>query len=243
MPKLDHGPAQRSNGSPPIIADPPDEPTSLNLGLQPEANEVSSPQSGNGQATTAALKAGQDAIDAMAGFKLDRTGKGPVLTRVQLSVPVRKPHRTEFVRVHPDPAMQAVFLLHREVIDGRPTDTSYLVKEELEPLFDGSAKPCRMFVAITRQGTEFLWPISEPDDGRVTDWVRTAREAAELAKQGWVSVRSNMSAQAYDVVHAVGNIGEPRWSGRTLEELAVLAFKGKQIVALDHPIIKQIEGE
>src|SRR5262245_50913119 len=96
--------------------------------------------------------------------------------RVLTAVPVRKPKRTEFVRVHPNYALDAL-LLERE--DGLDRE-SYLVTPEVQHLVLPELRRTRLFVAITKRGTVFLWPIKLPgdDNDRFRRMADTALQAA-----------------------------------------------------------------
>ena len=161
------------------------------------------------------------------------------VTRRILSVPVRKPDRQWFVRVHPEDA----YSLRTCVLEMRDDRETYLVDRPLWPEMPGEIIPKLLLTAISRQGTLFLWPIRLPgEDGRVDEWNRTAMDAAEYGKKAWIRVMSNPSVGAYDLVEAHGNIPEPNWPEMPFSELLKLAFKDRFIRSLDHPAVQQLRG-
>ncbi|HEY7157900.1 MAG TPA: hypothetical protein VH575_28340 [Gemmataceae bacterium] len=159
-----------------------------------------------------------------------------------LSVPVRKPGNSWFVRVHPDES----YRLQTTVIELKEDRETYLVAQSLWPDLAGEStfSPRALFTAINRQGVLFLWPIRLPGaDGRVDEWSRTALEAAEMAARGWVRVAANLSLGAYEVFQATGQLGEPAWPSTPFSELLRVAFKERFIDSLDHPVLRRLRGE
>ncbi|MCI0463809.1 MAG: hypothetical protein L0Z62_43295 [Gemmataceae bacterium] len=159
-----------------------------------------------------------------------------------LSVPVRKPDKSWFVRVHPYPA----YRLQTAVIELKEDRETYLVAPALWPdlATEATFSPRALFTAVNRQGVLFLWPIRLPGpDGRVDEWSRTALEAANLATQSWVRVAANMALGAYDVFQATGPLPEPEWPDTPFKELLRTAFKERYISDLNHPVLRRLRGE
>lgn len=162
-------------------------------------------------------------------------GASEILTHV----PVRKPNRTEFVRVHPDADMTlaaAVFIdkEEREV---------FFVAPALKAKLVGELKPVLLVTAISRQGVVFLWPVALPDDsGRRNTWSDTAREAAQLAQTAWARMSADLQLGAYRIYKAEGVLSDPIWPDKTLSDLLEIAFKDRIIDSVDHPVVKRLRG-
>ncbi|EIC21445.1 hypothetical protein [Thiorhodovibrio frisius] len=158
-----------------------------------------------------------------------------------LIAPVRKPNKQAYVRTHPDQA----FWMETPVVDLKEERESYLVHPNLWPELPQELTPKVLVTTIDRQGNLSLWPIRLPsEDGRHDDWNASALEAAELAKTRWVRVQANMSLGAYDVYEATGNLSEPEWpADLSMGQLLEIAFKGRVIDNLDHPVIRRLNGE
>ena len=157
-----------------------------------------------------------------------------------LTIPVRKPGRQDFIRVHPgeDMCIQTAVL---ELKDDRET---YLVDPDLWPELPSELAPKALFTTINRQGVLTLWPVRLPgEDGRHDEWSRSALEAAEIAKTRWIRVVANMSLQAYEVYEAVGDFGDPDWPDVSFQRILEIAFKDRFIRTLDHPVIRRLRGE
>jgi hypothetical protein len=154
-------------------------------------------------------------------------------------IPVRKPTRTEFVRVHPDAEMQ----LATGVFVDREEREVYFVVPELRAELAGELKPVLLVTAISRQGVTILWPVPLPDEGgRRNAWGETAREACELAKSSWMRIAPDMSLGAYRIYEAEGQLSEPVWPEKSLSELLKLGFKDRIIDSVEHPVVKRLRG-
>ena len=157
-----------------------------------------------------------------------------------ITVPVRKPDRQSFVRVHPG----AAWRLKTAILELKDERETYLVDPDLWPEIPSEVKPHVLFTAINRQGVVFLWPVRLPgDEGRDNAWNNSALEAADLATQGWVRVASNMNLGAYEVFQATAELPEPEWPEQDFQSLLKIAFRGHYIQSLDHPAIRRLRGE
>jgi hypothetical protein len=169
-------------------------------------------------------------------------GAGLGVKKALLSITVRKPANSWWVRVHPDEN----YRLQTAVLELKEDRETYLVAPALWPdlATEATFSPRALFTAVNPQGVLFLWPIRLPrSDGRVDEWSRTALEAADLATKGWVRVTANMPLGAYDVFQAGGQLGEPVWPEVPFGELLRIAFQGKRIDSLEHPVLRRLRGE
>ena len=162
--------------------------------------------------------------------------------RALITVPVRKPAGEWWVRTHPEVGYQ----LETAVIELKDDRETYLVDRSL---WDGLAtestfSPRLLTTAVNRQGTLFIWPIRMPGpDGRLDNWSRSAQEAAAMARDGWVRVRSNMNLGAYEVLRTSADIPEPEWPKETFRDLLEVAFRDRFIERPDHPVLQRLRGE
>ena len=139
------------------------------------------------------------------------------------TVPVRKPLKQDFVRVHPDATFRDPFALKQD-----------FVRVQMKMLY----------TTINRQGVVFLWPVPLPAaDGRFNEWHRSAQEAAERAMHRWIRIKANMALGANEVFEAPGSIPDPEWPGHSFQELLRIGFRDKLIENLDHPVLKRLRGE
>ena len=159
-----------------------------------------------------------------------------------LTIPVRKPSKERWVRVHPD----AAYRVQTYVVELKDDQEVYLVARELwaELAAESTFSARALFTAMDRQGVLFIWPIRLPGpDGRLDDWNESALEAAELASRRWVRVAANRDVGAYDVFTTESCIPEPEWPTVPFRDLLQVAFKGRYIDSMGHPVLKRLRGE
>jgi hypothetical protein len=167
--------------------------------------------------------------------------EGLGVKKAVLTIPVRKPNNQDFIRVHPSPA----FRLAVAIIELKDDRETFLVLPSIARDIPGEYTTVMMYACINRAGVVFLWPVRLPGtDGRQLEWHRSAAEAAELAVKSWVRIKANMSLGAYDVFEANSTIPEPTWpSDLTFEQMLRIAFKGRLVDNLNHPVLKRLRGE
>ena len=161
--------------------------------------------------------------------------------KVLSTVPVRKPSKQEFVRVHPHEEWRLDTLL-LELKDERE---NYLIAPELHEELSEFATPTSLLTTISRQKVLMLWPTKLPGlDGQSNPWHVSALQAAKLAEEKWVRISANMSLGGYEVFEALGNLSDPEWpdDGINFNRLLEIAFRGRIINSLDHPIVKKLRG-
>jgi hypothetical protein len=155
------------------------------------------------------------------------------------TIPVRKPHPQDFVRVHPDAAYRENF----PAIDLKTDRELYVVTREMQAELSTECVPAKLFTAINRQGVVFLWPVRLPGpDGKLNEWWRSAAEAAELAMTRWVRVKANMDLGAYEIFSATGTLQDPTWPELSFNELLRIAFRDRVVDNIDHPVVKRLRG-
>ena len=156
-----------------------------------------------------------------------------------VTVPVRKPDRQTFVRVHPD----VEYRLETAVLELKEERETYLVEPALWSKLPGETVAKTLVTAMNRQGVLFLWHIRLPDpDDRIDEWNRTALDAAHLARKKWIRVASNHSLGAYEVIEAPGQLPEPTWPKLEFSEILRIAFRDHFITSLDHPVVQRLRG-
>ena len=153
------------------------------------------------------------------------------------TVPVRKPLKTQFVRVHPANKMDTMLLKY-----GDNGEDLYLIDPEVMQEVEDLAKPYRLVQAIDRQNNVFIWPLAIPDDGRPLNWHLSALEAAGNAELEWTRTQANMALGAYEVFAAEQDLGAPEWPELSMNELLEIAFKNKIIDRPDHLVLLQLRG-
>jgi hypothetical protein len=180
-------------------------------------------------------------FDNLSALRLDQSYADTVGVKKHLkTVPVRKPDRTWFVRVHPDPNYR---LTPAAIIEEKDDREVYLVTPQIALEFPDEFTPVTLFTAINRQGVLFLWQVRLPGlDGKFSQWSRSAMEAAEMAMRVWTRVRANMSLGAYDMVEATGQLSEPEWPDFPFPEILRVGFRDRIVDRTDHPVLQRRLG-
>lgn len=156
------------------------------------------------------------------------------------TVPVRKPNRQDFVRVHLDPNYR---LIPAAIIELKEDRETYLVTPDIASEIPGEFGVATLYTTINRQGVLHLWPVKLPgSDGKHNEWHRSAAEAAERAMDHWVRITANMSLGAYEIFKAIGELPEPEWPEISFQEILQVAFRGRIVDRLDHPLIHRLRG-
>jgi hypothetical protein len=166
----------------------------------------------------------------------DTAGVKKLLT----TVPVRKPNRQEFVRVHRDPAYR---LTPTAIIELKEDREVYLLRPAIAQELPGEYTVATLYTTINRQGVVFLWPVKLPGfDGKRNEWHRSAAEAAERAMERWTRVTANMSLGGYEIFEAMGGLPEPDWPKVSLQAILEVAFRDRIVDRADHPLIQRLRG-
>ena len=159
-------------------------------------------------------------------------------TKRLTTVPVRKPSKTQWFRIHPEYKLDVLLLKY-----GDSGDDFYLVDPSLADQLIDLAQAFKLFVAVDRQGVVFVWPLRLPDADRPLAWHLSALEAASHAEVQWTRIQANMGLGAYEFLAAEGITDEPKWPKMLMNEILGIAFKGKIILDLNHFVLKQLRGE
>jgi hypothetical protein len=177
-----------------------------------------------------------------ASLRLDPSYADTVgVRKLLVTIPVRKPSRHEFVRVHPDPSYR---LTPAAIIELKEEREVYLVTPPMAHELPDEFAPASLFTTINRQGVLFLWPVKLPSsDGKPNEWHRSAAEAAEAAMKGWFRIKANMSLGAYDLFEAKGDLPEPEWPSVPFQEILRIAFRDHCVDREDQPLIQRLRGE
>ena len=175
-----------------------------------------------------------DAIRLRQDFASDAVVKKALTT-----VPVRRPGRQDFFRVHPAESHRIpVGLLILE-----DTGECYAVTPGVADQLGSDVSRRCLVLVVNRQGVLSLWPLAMADENnRLHEWGRSALEAVELAKTHWVRLRSNRSLGAYEVELAATPLPEPTWPDVPFAEIVNVAFRGKIVDTVDHPVVRTLKG-
>ena len=155
-------------------------------------------------------------------------------------VSVGKPKKHLFFRTHlsDDMTFAAMLLEQKEVRE------SYVVRPDVAQQISDLVSAVMLHAAVDRQNNVFLIPVPLPgDSGSRNPWHESLAQAVEHAKLKWIRIAANMHTGGYDVYEAEGGLPEPDWSDHDIDALVDVAFRGKIITSLDHPVIQALLGK
>ena len=154
------------------------------------------------------------------------------------TVPVRKPSKIQWFRIHPEYKLDVLLLKY-----GDRGDDYYLIEPSLADQLIDLAQAFKLVVAVDRQGVVFVWPLRISDAERALAWHLSALEAASHAEFQWTRMEARMGLGAYEIHAAEGITDEPQWPKMSMNEILGIAFKNKIIDRLDHFVLQQLRGE
>ena len=155
------------------------------------------------------------------------------------NVHVGKPKKPQFFRTHVDENMSFNAML----LEQKESRETYVVVPEVAQELSELVRPVQLNAAIDRQNNPFLIPVPLPgEDGNRNPWHESLAQAVELAKTQWLRISANMAMGAYDVFVAEGPLPDPEWPELTIDVLIQVAFRGKIITDLEHPIVQSLLG-
>ena len=195
-------------------------------------------------APTASTTASQPLSSASAALKSLRLppnyGATLGVKKLLTLVPVGKPKKPQFFRTHAAPEMTFAAML----LEQKESRESYVVMPDVAQEISELVRPVQLHAAIDRQNNVFLIPVPLPgEDGTRNPWHESLAQAVDHAKQKWLRITANMHAGGYDVYEAEGALPEPEWPAHDIDTLVEVAFRGKIITSLDHPVIQTLLGK
>ena len=181
-----------------------------------------------------------DEDPVLASLRIDQsyTASSVGVRKVLLTVPVRKPTKDEFFRVHPDHFLECY------AVELKAERETYFLAPAVAPVLPEFVEPVRLRYCVSRQGVAFLWPVKLPkDDRRADSWRTSAAEAATLAETKWVRIAADMHLGAYQPFEAVADLGDPKWPNESWTEVVKIALRDRRIDSEDHAVIRQLLGQ
>ncbi len=160
--------------------------------------------------------------------------------KVLTTVPVGRPSKDRFFRTHPSPS----WVFPGWILENKATGETYLVSAQVASALGDQVRPVELYAAIDRQNNPFLIPIPLPGPNGVRNrWHESLAQAVEKAKSVWIRISANKDLGGYDIFEATAKLPDPVWPDITMDELLEVAFKGRVITSLDHPIVQERLGK
>jgi hypothetical protein len=159
--------------------------------------------------------------------------------KVLTTVPVTKPSKDRFFRTHESPDRVYPAWTLEETGKGE----TYIVSEEVASVLGTLVRAVELYVAIDRQNNLFLIPVPLPGGKGVRNsWHESRLQAVIRARSVWLRICSNDASKGYDIYEATASLPEPNWPDITLDELLEIAFRGRILATVDHPVVQEKLG-
>jgi hypothetical protein len=156
------------------------------------------------------------------------------------NVLVGKPKKPQFFRTNASDDMTFPAM----ILENKEARESYVVIPDVAQEISELVRPVMLHAAIDRQNNVSLIPVPLPgEDGTRNPWHESLAQAVEHAKFKWIRITANMHAGGYDVYEAEGELPEPEWPAHDIDALVQVAFRGKIITSLDHPVVQSLLGK
>jgi hypothetical protein len=154
------------------------------------------------------------------------------------TVEVRKPKKSWFIRIHPDPNYRAVLRLYTDDDSKRRENNSYLFAPGLEvpPELECLVRDTLVAAAITSSGVLFLYPLSVTE----SSWYEGGVEVFRRATEEWVRVTPGDGT--YVITLPIAKLEEPHFPDVPFREYIERAFSKRLIKSLEDPLIKKLRG-
>jgi len=154
------------------------------------------------------------------------------------AIDARKPKKSWFIRVNPDPSYRVILPLYTDDDSKRREGNSYLFDPGIEiPLdLESLVRDTLVVAAITSTGISFLYTLAITD----STWYESGIQAIRLAVEGWV--RITPSDGCYSVTYPVAVLPEPRFPNVPFRDYLERAFAKRLIRSLDDPVVKKLRG-
>ena len=165
-------------------------------------------------------------------------GTKPVLT----GLPVQRPHKSWWVRRHPNPD----YAFHVFVVEMDENDRTveYLVPLHMHQHLVGEVTYVAksFYLAVNTQGKPFLWPIRRPvnDTDPLDRWMPGPMEAVRLAATQWVRIYWQHGEWHYEPSKELDQ--EPRWPDLSPRDVLKLAFQDRIIDSVNHRVLRAAGG-
>ena len=187
------------------------------------------------QPTASAIATDLNALRLPANYG-ETLGVRKILTVVS----VGRPKKSQFFRTHASETMTFSAML----LEQKEARETYVVMPDVAQQLSELVRPVRLHAAIDRQNNPFLIPVPLPgESGYRNPWHESLSQAVERAKEKWLRIAANMHTGGYDIYEAEGPLPEPVWPESSIDDLIQIAFRGKIITSLDHPVVQSLLGK
>ena len=159
--------------------------------------------------------------------------------KVLTTVPVGKPPKDRFFRAHTSPS----WVFPTWILENKTTGETYLASAQVASVLGDLVRAVELHAAIDRQNNVFFIPIPLPRPNGVRNpWHESLAQAVGRSKSVWVRISANKELGGYDIFEATAKLPDPVWPDISIDELLEVAFKGRIMTSVDHPIVQERLG-
>jgi len=190
-----------------------------------------------------------DIFNDLDEVRIDQTFDDLSVEEVYTTIPCRKPSKSEFFRVNPDPKMREKFLLLEHQEAGTFGKDTYLVMPTIAKDIGDvpGIRPYLIVPCVVRPNdTPILWPVRLPNKtlGRADKWAMSALEVLKQAETRWVRILPDFQLQGHICSLPTAEWPEPAFKDLSLLDMLKVAFPEDRIIASsNHAVIKSLRGE
>jgi hypothetical protein len=182
-------------------------------------------------------------LSRFSAFVLPDDGEGSDEEMLLTTCPARQPRETDLFRVRPDDC-EGGWRIKTLIVDYRGEDPAvprgfYLIHPRLARVFSGIGKPHLLLTCVTSHGSMFIWSIRLVE-GFGDSWCKSKLRIAAMAETQWVRVLGS-HGNSYTAAVSKKDHGEPRWQGANLDDILAIAFDGRIVEELTHPLCQTFE--
>ena len=161
-------------------------------------------------------------------------------------IPLRKPGKQQWFRVHPELKLDNVCFLEVEQDEGAPE--SFMLTGDVAPSLinlPGISKRSLRLCVSRPNSSPFVWAIKMPKGtgAKHDDWGISAMKLAHIAEGEWIRMSSDMQLGSYKHHTATAQWAEPVWPSLSISEVLRRSIGERHIIAsVDHPVVRQLQG-
>jgi hypothetical protein len=161
---------------------------------------------------------------------------GETPTGDQTNIPIKKPGKGNYFRVHPDPS----YRLYDVPVFEEDGGDIYLPELELPDDVLEFVTHMNLFTAVSHRGKLFVWKFKATD----TSWLHSNLRVAKRAMEEWIRIKADFETGGYNVFPAPEPLHskKPTFPTMSPEEIFTLAFDGRRITSVEHPVIRGHRG-
>jgi hypothetical protein len=131
------------------------------------------------------------------------------------------------------------------VLEDKANRRVYLVEPVIAPDIISDLTLKLLVAYVSRSGAPGLWPIRLPDEGgRLDTYNESALEIVAEHAGKWIRILCDQQEKAYSILDSPPlDCPVPKWPEGGFRWMTRIAFKGRIIKSLDHPVLQTLRGK